>query len=605
MCGVAALYAYHGAAAPLDRGELVRIRDHMQARGPDGAGAWFSDDGRVGLGHRRLAIIDLDERAAQPMHSADGRLSITFNGEIYNYRELRDELTRRGRGFRTESDTEVLLLAYEEWGSDMFDHLRGMYAFALWDGVRRRMLLARDPFGIKPLYYADDGWTVRIASQVKALLAGGGVSAAREPAGQVGFFLFGHVPEPFTCWQQVRALPAGCYLWVDALGAQQPQAHFRTESLFARDAGRDSRDATERVVEALIDSVRAHLVADVPVGAFLSGGIDSGAILGVMADLDPRPVTTVTLRFDEFRDSAVDEGPLAADTAHRYGARHVERLVSRAEFERELPTIMAAMDQPSIDGVNTWFAAKAAREQGLKVVMSGVGGDELFGGYDVFERVPAWVRRMWLPSRIPLLGGGVRRVAALLLARQTRLSPKAAGMLELGGRWSGAYLLRRGLFMPWELERLLPEDVVREGLRRLRWADRLEDLGVLRVSDDYSRVACLEAGAYMRNQLLRDTDWASMAHSVEVRTPLVDRHLWRSLGGLDALRRQGHGKRLLAAAPSRALPRAVIDRSKTGFMTPLQDWLDRARPVPQGGRLNLNTWARRFATSWLREPVGA
>jgi asparagine synthase (glutamine-hydrolysing) len=234
MCGVAGIYAYHYAANPVDRAELRRIRDHMAARGPDGLGEWFSHDERVGLGHRRLTIIDLSERGAQPMTSADGKLVVTFNGEIYNYQELRASLAAKGCIFRSQTDTEVLLHLYAEKGEAMVYDLRGMFAFALWDGEKGALLLARDPYGVKPLYYADDGWTLRFASQVKALLAGGQVSRAPEPAGWAGFCLFGSVPEPFTTYQEIRAVPAGCTVWVDRTGPHDAKPYFSIAETYCR-----------------------------------------------------------------------------------------------------------------------------------------------------------------------------------------------------------------------------------------------------------------------------------------------------------------------------------------------------------------------------------
>ena len=271
MCGIAGLYAYHYAANPIDVGELRKIRDHMAARGPDGAGEWQSADRRVGLAHRRLAIIDLSERGAQPMASADGKTIVILNGEIYNYRALRAGLEANGCVFRTQSDTEVLLHLYAAKGADMVHELRGMFAFALWDTGKRGLLLARDPYGIKPLYYADDGWTLRFASQVKALVAGGGVSRDPEPAGWAGFLLFGSVPEPFTIYQDIRALPAGTTLWFDASGPAEPRRYFEVSAVIAAAERQDpGRDGEQQVRAALRDSVRHHLVADVPVGLFLN-----------------------------------------------------------------------------------------------------------------------------------------------------------------------------------------------------------------------------------------------------------------------------------------------------------------------------------------------
>src|SRR5262249_16819692 len=234
MCGIAGIYAYHYAANPVDRAELRRIRDHMAARGPDGVGEWFSQHERVGFGHRRLTIIDLSDRGAQPMTSLDGKLVITFNGEIYNYRRLRSSLEASGYVFRTQTDTEVLLHLYALKGEAMVDELRGMFAFALWDVDKNALLLARDPYGIKPLYYADDGWTMRFASQVKAVVAGGKISRTQAPAGWAGFCLFGSVPEPFTIYQEVRALPAGSTLWIDRIGTHEPKRYFSIAETYCR-----------------------------------------------------------------------------------------------------------------------------------------------------------------------------------------------------------------------------------------------------------------------------------------------------------------------------------------------------------------------------------
>ena len=247
VCGIAGIFAYHYPALPVDRDELRRIRDHMAARGPDGKGEWFSEDGRVGLAHRRLSIIDLSDRAAQPMISDDGQLVVSFNGEIYNFRELRRGLEARGRVFRTESDTEVLLHLYAEKGEAMLGDLRGMFAIALWDGRKNSLLLARDPYGIKPLYLADDGWTVRFASQVKALLTSPRVSRVAEPAGLAGFYLFGSVPEPFTLYQEIRSVPAGSYQWVDSTGPRPAVPYFSMAAAWGEgNRGRRSRRRRSR-----------------------------------------------------------------------------------------------------------------------------------------------------------------------------------------------------------------------------------------------------------------------------------------------------------------------------------------------------------------------
>jgi asparagine synthase (glutamine-hydrolysing) len=581
MCGVAGLYAYHYAANPIDLAELRTIRDHMAARGPDGKGEWLSADGRVGFGHRRLAIIDLSDGGAQPMASESRKTVITFNGEIYNYRSLRSDLEAKGYVFRTQSDTEVLLHLYAAKGEAMVDDLRGMFAFAIWDGEAGTLFVARDPYGIKPLYYSDDGRTFRFASQVRALIAGGAISHELDPAGQVGFYLFGNVPEPFTSYRRIQALPAGCTFIVDRTGKQQvhryhsiAQIYCDAEAQYPGGKPLSTEKASAEVREALLDSVRHHLVADVPVGAFLSSGIDSGALVGLMRDASQHDIQTVTLSFTEFRGQLEDEAPLAGEVARLYGVRHMTRVITEGEFTADLPRILETMDQPSIDGINTWFVSKAAHELGLKVVVSGLGGDELFGGYPSFRDIPRWVRLLAVPSRVPLLGK-LSRVAACRIGGALNINPKAAGMIELGGTYCGAYLLRRGLFMPWELDRLLDPEVVRAGLGRLA---PLASIGAQLQSipsSPQARVATLEASLYMRNQLLRDTDWASMAHSIEVRTPLVDSVLLKRVAAVGVPRGDISSKAMLARAPVQPLPERVIGRKKTGFNIPTGRWVSR------------------------------
>jgi asparagine synthase (glutamine-hydrolysing) len=609
MCGIAGIYAYHYAANAVDRAELRRIRDHMATRGPDGLGEWYSQDERIGLGHRRLTIIDLSERGAQPMMSADGKLVVTFNGEIYNYRQLRASLEARGRIFRTQTDTEVLLHLYAEKGEAMVNDLRGMFAFGLWDADKGCLLLARDPYGIKPLYYADDGWTLRFASQVKALLAGGKVSRNQEPAGWVGFCLFGSVPEPFTTYQEVRALPAGSTLWVDRVGTRETKQYFSIADTYCRaEAARSpasGHDLQLVVREMLLDSVRHHLVADVPVGAFLSSGIDSGALVGLMRDAGQQDIQTVTLAFEEFRGRSEDEAPIAEEIAAQYGTRHTTRFVTEQDFRDDLPKILDAMDQPTIDGLNTWFVSKAARELGLKVAISGLGADELFGGYPSFRDVPLCVRALAVPGRIPGMGDVAQRLLTSLGRFAHVVNPKAAGLLKYGGTYAGAYLLRRGLFMPWELESVIGAETARLGLRRLNPLRCIESVLKPRPWTAFGKVAVLESSLYMRNQLLRDTDWASMAHSLEVRVPLVDVELLRHLTAAPATLRS-KSKRLLANSPRLPLPSKVIEHSKTGFTTPIHGWLQRDKRIQQWRQVPaLAVWKCPWARRWAFQVVAA
>ncbi len=580
MCGIAGIFAYHPAADTINRQELETMRNHMALRGPDGAGSWISPEDRVGFAHRRLSIIDLSAVGAQPMVSACGRFVVTFNGEIYNHRALRRRLEAQGHVFSSASDTEVLLQLYAQKGPEMVKDLRGMFAFALLDQKAGTVFLARDPYGIKPLYYADDGGTLRFASQVKALLSGGALSATRDPAGLAGFYLFGSVPEPFTTFAAIKALPAGTTLLAGCNGAGEPGPFFSLAGAYlaAETADGAGKPDPEAVKSALLDSVRQHLTADVPVGAFLSAGIDSGALVGLMRDAGQSEIKTVTLGFAEFAGTPQDETPLAGEVAKLYGTSHATRMVNQREFEEDFPRILAAMDQPSIDGINTWFVSKAAHELGLKVAISGLGGDELLGGYPSFYAVPRLAASMRYPGQIPLLPGATRKLASALIAARPGLSQKWAGLMEYGGSIEGAYLLRRGLFMPWELPSLMGKDVAREGLERLAPLARLSALLNPRPRSDFAKLSILEASLYMRNQLLRDTDWASMAHSLEVRVPLADPVLLGACAPhlLGFSQTAGVCKQLLASSPKHPLPQTVALRAKTGFSTPIGRWLKAA-----------------------------
>src|SRR4051812_4912501 len=323
MCGIVAVFAYASAAAPVNSWEVAVTCDRMSCRGADGGGSWGSVGGRGALAHRRLAIIDLSESAAQPMIDGDTDNAISFNGEIYNYQSLRAELEAKGHRFRTTSDTEVLLKLYIQHGQEMVHRLRGMFAFTIWDSRRGGMFLARDQFGIKPLYYTDDGRTLRAASEVKALIATGLVDTEIEPAGHVGFFLWGHVPEPYSLYKRVRALPAGHTMWVGPNGRSEPRCYASVSELLAHTESESSEsssadDTREYLREALRDTVAHHMVADVDVGVFLSAGLDSTSIAALAAERSER-LRTVTLAFEEFRGQAEDESPLAEEVAKRYG----------------------------------------------------------------------------------------------------------------------------------------------------------------------------------------------------------------------------------------------------------------------------------------------
>lgn len=585
MCGFIAAFK----ATPCTSEFLRAALDLMHRRGPDAEGIW--QEPGICLGHRRLAILDLDVRANQPMQSACGRYVVVFNGEIYNFSALRSELAANGVQFRTTSDTEVLLALFAGEGPAMLTRLRGMFAFVIWDRVAKRAFAARDPYGIKPLYWAQTTEGMLLASQVGALLATGLVSDAPCARGQAGFWLLGSVPEPHTWYRDIQALPAGHYAWIEAGCMGTPQCWWDIAAAW-RDAPTTTLPSTgevrERTRTALRASVAAHLVADVPVGVFLSGGIDSGALAGLMLEAGAKDLQGITIAYDEFAGTRNDEAPVAASLAAHYGITHHVRRVTRAEFTADLPRILAAMDQPSVDGINTWYATKAVAELGLKVVVSGVGGDELFQGYGSFAQLPRLVSAWGPASRMP----GAMQLARAAMAWQAQRTGNARWhhLPDWARSMAGAWWLRRGLHSPADLPALMGPDLAAEGLRGFSPPAWVGQMSGTVAANGRLAVGQIESTTYLRNQLLRDSDWASMDHSVELRTPLVDAWLLRDvqplLGAFDRFPK----KRLLAKAPTKPLPDFLINRPKTGFGIPVQQWLKQMGKATGGGPSH--AWAR-------------
>jgi asparagine synthase (glutamine-hydrolysing) len=584
MCGIAGILKLGNNEAKIDEQELLALRDRMANRGPDGAGLWMSQDRSVGLAHRRLSIIDLSESASQPMRDASANYHITFNGEIYNYRELRAQLEREGHAFRTESDTEVLLALYIARGEEMLTQLRGMFAFAIWDEPRKSLFMARDPFGIKPLYYSRQRTSLRFASQAKALAEAAGCVPSAEAAGYAGFLLWGYVPEPFSLYKDIFSLPAGSFLRATR-DRIEIRPYFSLNSEIERAHATATTSDAEELVGALSESVRYHMVADVPVAAFLSAGLDSSAVVSLAADQEN--LNTFTLGFSEYRATANDETGPASEMAAQLGVPNTVSWISRMDFDQEFERLMQFMDQPSTDGVNTYLVSRAAARSGIKVALSGLGGDELFGGYPSFKDVP---RIVALSSRFPYLrkhGVALRRAAAPTLRRFT--SPKFASLFEYGSSYPGAYALRRGLFMPWELPEVLDADFAAEGLERLQTIQALSRCVPGGVSSR-ALISSLEMQWYMRCQLLRDSDWAGMAHSLEIRVPFVDVPFVRTV--LSAIvGRQPPTKLDITNRLPTAVPETILHRAKTGFLAPVQEWC-RLRSSDFERDRGLRSWAK-------------
>jgi asparagine synthase (glutamine-hydrolysing) len=563
----------------------------MAHRGPDDEG--FLCDARapgLALGMRRLSIIDL-AGGHQPVWNENRSVGVILNGEIYNYRELRDRLTRLGHRFGSSSDTEVLVHGWEEWGEDLLSELRGMFAFALIDFRARFatspiLFLARDPLGIKPLYYtqANDGFA--FASEVRALLAGGAERRISQDA-LTSYLLFGSVSEPVTLVEGIFSLPPGHRMLLYLPERRRtPRARpwwDPARSPAARDPKRPRNftEAVESVRLALADAVRAHLIADVPVGLFLSSGLDSGAI-AALAGQAAQGIRSFTLSFPGTR---YDESALAGLVAERCKTTHTEVPLDGAAMLARLEEALGALDQPTMDGINTYFVSWAARQVGLKVALSGLGGDELFAGYRTFEdtaRLRKLVRAAWfVPAALRKLSAGF---AASLAERDA--SPdagrKAAAAWACPDAFPHPYFFARSLFPPGSVDRIIeprfrPSSINPDGVTLdptwLAWLQRTAD--DTRMLGPVASVSWLELRNYMANTLLRDTDSVSMAHSLEVRVPLLDTPLVELIGALPevARRRDGAQKALLTQAMGDLLPPEITARRKKTFTLPWEEWL--------------------------------
>lgn len=535
MCGIAAVFEKGGCAEPLDL-------DCLSHRGPDARGEWTSPDGRIWLGHTRLAILDLSPAGAQPMHDEETGNVIIFNGEIYNHRQLREEMRHAGVKWKGTSDTETLLAGYRVFGEGFVESLTGMFAFIIFDRKRNHLFVARGPFGIKPLYYENRAGTLRFASETRALTAH--VPRTCSPAGVSSYLQWGTSPESEFLFPGIEMLPAGCSMVVDADGTTRVRRYWPGSRYPAFSA----EGAVAGVRKRVEQSVEQHLLSDVPVASFLSGGIDSSIVTAIASRVMGKGrLQTFSVGFPH---QEFDETSVAAEVARLYGTEHHRIEVKDEEAIELVQEAVRKMDAPSVDAINTYIVSKKVAEHGIKVALSGLGADELFGGYPSFHDAPRLRLLAAIPQGIRRLGSGFGKLGA-------RLADLPQGDLTSIAIW-----------------------------RRRLWSDQMLRSAGLPISplqteappewcDDFAQISWAELNVYMRQMLLRDSDQMSMAVSLELRVPFLDRDLVEYVLRLPAREKTRHPgiKGLLVEACRDLIPESVYDRPKMGFSLPMDSWM--------------------------------
>jgi asparagine synthase (glutamine-hydrolysing) len=585
MCGIAGII---GRVGKPNRDALRRMNHAMAHRGPDGEGYWeASPDTRgwgVMLAHRRLSILDLSPAGAQPMVDLVTGHVVVFNGEIYNYVEIRDQLSAKGQSFLSTGDTVVMLRALSIHGSQAIRWLRGMFAFAFWDTKERKLVMARDPLGIKPLYLArntDPGgeWSLVFASELRAILASELLGRPRlNPRAIASFVWNGFVMSPETAIVGIESVWPGQFRVFDAFGREERSEFYWSVSP-VHDGSPSDKSKLARVLE---ESVQLHLASDVPLGVFLSGGVDSATVANLAKKAARAPVHTFTMAFEE---QEYNEGVIARRIADAIGTRHQEVVLTEERFIGQLEPAIDSLDQPTFDGLNSYYISQAVREAGFKVALAGTGGDELFGGYASFRNLPTmlrWSKRAkWMPQRV--IVELAKLVASMLQPSRGAIPPqtrwaKLPEMVRRGGNLLSLYQLAYALFLP-DFQRQLTEGLLANNI-----VDGLpEEMRTRLGGEILSRsalcaISVLEQRLFLGERLLRDTDATSMAASIEVRLPLVDKVLFETVVSLDDSERYYPlGKKsVLRSSGLRGLAPGLFGQPKTGFVLPYDRWLRRS-----------------------------
>lgn len=560
MCGINGIYSFNGSH--LDKNALLkRMNNAIAHRGPDDEGVF--SDAIVGLGHRRLSIIDTSSAGHQPMSTSDKRYTIVFNGEIYNYAQLRKDFSHFD--FRTNSDTEVILAGYIKYGPGVVKHLQGIFAFALWDAIDEKLLITRDHMGVKPVYFTrtDDGFI--FSSEIKGLLAAELIQPKLDHVSLVDYFRYQRVHAPRTILENVHILMPGSYIEISK-GQIKENKYFTLQDTEIN-AQITQQEAVKEVRHLLEKSMEQQMVADVEVGAFLSGGIDSSIIVGLMSKISSQPINTFSVTFSQ---KAFDESYFSNMVAKKFNTNHCSIELHSEDLLNVLPAALMAMDHPTADGVNTYLVSQKTRAQGIKVALSGLGGDELFCGYPVFNAVDKLNQLRPLFAFLPQAAWKGLLTGAHSLTRKNFFLKIAGSFNGQDGFINNFLLLSRQTYFDSHIQCLLKKEDVK--INQVR--DILLNFKNKQPNSILSLVSYFELSTYLSDTLLRDTDQMSMAHALEVRVPFLDPALVSYVLSLpDNLKKGKYAKNLLIESTKDILPKEVYDRKKMGFVFPWDHWM--------------------------------
>ena len=581
MCGFIASFGLQ-----VKKSNFSKSLQHLKRRGPDSEGVWF--EGKTFLASRRLAIFDLNKRSDQPLQSLCSRYQIIFNGSIYNFKSLRNYLINKKISLKTNSDTEVILELYVLEGPKMIHKLKGMFAFIIWDNKKKEAFVTRDPYGIKPLYIGKNSRGLVVSSQVKSILLTNLISKERDLKAHYAFWKFGYVIEPRTWFRDIKALKPGNYIKIKNGKIIQEKRWYNLNKNWLEADKKKPKvlkyEYKRFIKKSLIESINRHLVSDVPAGIFLSSGVDSTLVASVVSSKSKKKITAITVVFEDFKNSDYDETLEAKKIAKKLGLKHHIFKVTKKDFIKDLPKILDAMDQPSMDGINTWYASKAAAKLKLKVVFSGIGGDEIFFGYNHFKSIPVIFNLNKIVRRIPFI------------TKLLNLIVKILGLITKDKRWDYVFKNSNSIFKLWLLKRtirtdrdLISNNIITNSLPLIFSKKFIKKFEKYKFNNSKIKISKIETIYYLRNQLLRDSDWASMYHGIELRTPLVDVSLLENLSKVMQFYSEEKNKNFLKSFFKEKFTQNKIFSKKVGFQTPVTKWIK--KDVDNENNLNDNKWS--------------